>query len=43
MLAGMKIAVIGKGSVGGTPGRRWRAAGHEVVFGTRDGSGEATR
>jgi hypothetical protein len=40
MLAGMKIAVIGKGSVGGALGSRWRAAGHEVVFGTRNGSGE---
>jgi len=39
-LAGMKIAVIGKGNIGGTLGSKWRAAGHEVVYGTRDGSGE---
>ena len=36
----MKIAVIGKGNIGGTLGSRWRAAGHDVVFGARDGSGE---
>jgi predicted dinucleotide-binding enzyme len=36
----MKIAVIGKGHIGGTLGTRWRAAGHDVIFGTRDGSGE---
>ena len=32
----MHIAVIGAGSVGGTLGTRWAAAGHEVVFGVRD-------
>lgn len=31
----MKIAVIGAGQVGGTLGRRWSEAGHEVVFGVR--------
>jgi 8-hydroxy-5-deazaflavin:NADPH oxidoreductase len=36
----MKIAVIGKGNIGGTLGSRWRAAGHDVIFGARDGSGE---
>lgn len=36
----MRIAVIGKGSIGGTLGSKWRAAGHEVVYGTRDGSGD---
>jgi predicted dinucleotide-binding enzyme len=36
----MKIAVIGKGNIGGTLGSRWRAAGHDVVYGARDGSGE---
>jgi len=36
----MKIAVIGKGNIGGTLGSKWRAAGHDVVYGTRDGSGE---
>jgi predicted dinucleotide-binding enzyme len=33
----MKIAVIGMGKVGGVLGRRWAEAGHEVVFGVREG------
>lgn len=32
----MRIAVIGAGNVGGTLGRRWSEAGHEVVFGIRN-------
>ena len=36
----MKIAVIGTGKIGGTLGGRWRAAGHEVAYGSRAGSGE---
>jgi len=32
----MKIAVIGAGNVGGTLGKRWAGAGHEVAFGARD-------
>jgi predicted dinucleotide-binding enzyme len=35
----MKIAVIGTGRIGGTLGQRWRAAGHEVVYGSRAESG----
>jgi predicted dinucleotide-binding enzyme len=35
----LKIAVVGTGKVGGTLGRRWRAAGHDVVYGSRAGSG----
>jgi NADPH-dependent F420 reductase len=31
----MRIAVIGAGNVGGTLGRRWAEAGHDVVFGIR--------
>ena len=39
----MKIAVLGKGMVGGTLGRRWAELGHEVTFGVRDPSApEAT-
>ena len=38
--AGMKIAVIGKGNIGGTLGSKWRAAGHDVVYGARDASGD---
>jgi len=37
---GMRIAVIGKGNIGGSLGSKWRAAGHDVVYGARDGSGE---
>src|SRR5215471_20013204 len=36
---GLKIAVIGTGHIGGTLGQRWRAAGHEVAFGSRAASG----
>jgi predicted dinucleotide-binding enzyme len=32
----MKIAVLGAGNIGGTMGKKWAAAGHEVVFGVRD-------
>jgi predicted dinucleotide-binding enzyme len=32
----MKIAVLGAGNIGGTIGRKWAAAGHEVIFGVRD-------
>jgi 8-hydroxy-5-deazaflavin:NADPH oxidoreductase len=40
LLATMKIAVIGKGNIGGTLGTKWIAAGHDVVYGARDGSGK---
>ena len=36
----MRIAVIGTGHIGGTLGGRWRAAGHDVVYGSRQGTGE---
>jgi 8-hydroxy-5-deazaflavin:NADPH oxidoreductase len=36
----MRIVVIGTGNVGGTLGQRWRAAGHDVVYGSRQGAGE---
>ena len=36
----MRIAVIGKGNIGGSLGSRWLAAGYDVVYGARDGSGE---
>lgn len=35
----MKIAVIGTGRIGGTLGQQWQAAGHEVAYGSRAGSG----
>jgi predicted dinucleotide-binding enzyme len=36
----MRIAVIGKGNIGGSLGGKWHAAGHDVIYGARDGSGE---
>ncbi len=36
----MRIAVIGTGHIGATLGSRWRAAGHDVVYGARRGAGE---
>jgi 8-hydroxy-5-deazaflavin:NADPH oxidoreductase len=33
----MKVAVIGTGNIGGTLGSKWRAAGHEVAYGSRRG------
>ncbi len=32
----MKIAIIGAGNVGGTLGKRWAGAGHDILFGVRD-------
>jgi predicted dinucleotide-binding enzyme len=34
--AGMQIAVIGTGKIGGTLGEKWRRAGHEVRYGSRN-------
>jgi len=34
----MKIGVVGSGNIGGTLGRKWAAAGHQVTFGVRDPS-----
>jgi predicted dinucleotide-binding enzyme len=36
----LRIAVLGAGKIGGTLGRKWVAAGHQVVFGVRDPGGE---
>ena len=36
----MKIAVIGTGHIGGTLGGTFMAAGHEVVYGSRQAAGE---
>jgi predicted dinucleotide-binding enzyme len=33
-----KVAVLGAGNIGGTLGRKWAAAGHEVTFGVRQPS-----
>lgn len=32
----MKIGILGGGRIGGTMGRRWAEAGHDVMFGSRD-------
>ena len=32
----MRIAVVGAGRVGATLGNRWRAAGHDVLYGVRN-------
>ncbi len=34
----MKIAIIGAGNIGGTLGKKWAQAGHEVRFGARNPS-----
>lgn len=39
LTAGMKIAVIGTGNIGGTLGTRFRDAGLDVVYGVRGESG----
>jgi 8-hydroxy-5-deazaflavin:NADPH oxidoreductase len=39
----VEIGVIGAGNVGGTLGRRWAQAGHDVVFGVRDPNEEKVR
>lgn len=36
----MRIAVIGTGNIGSTLGGRWRAAGYDVVYGSRQGAGD---
>src|SRR5262249_41676739 len=32
----MKIGVLGTGHIGGTLGKKWAKAGHDVCFGVRD-------
>ncbi len=32
----MRIAILGSGNIGGTLGKKWAQAGHDVVFGVRD-------
>ena len=39
----IKIVVLGAGNIGGTLGRKWVAAGHQVVFGVNNPSGEKAR
>jgi NADPH-dependent F420 reductase len=39
----LKIAVLGKGMVGGALGRRWSSLGHDVTFGVREPDGSQAR
>ena len=39
----MKIAILGAGNIGGTMGRKWAAAGHEVVYGVRNSGSPKTQ
>ncbi len=39
----MKITVLGSGNIGGTLGRKWAGAGHDVVFGVRDAGSPKVR
>lgn len=39
----MRIGILGSGNVGGTLGRQWLAAGHDVFFGVRDPETESAR
>ncbi|MCO6455335.1 MAG: NADPH-dependent F420 reductase [Pirellulaceae bacterium] len=39
----MKIGILGTGRVGGVLGRRWTAAGHDIVYGSRDAGSERVR
>ena len=39
----IKIVVLGAGNIGGTLGRKWVAAGHQVVFGVNNPGGEKAR
>lgn len=36
----IRIAVLGAGNIGGTLGRKWSAAGHQVAFGVNDLEGK---
>src|SRR5260370_23261918 len=39
-MSAIKIVVLGAGNIGGTLGRKWVAAGHQVVFGVNNPNGE---
>ena len=36
----LKVAVLGAGNIGGTLGRKWHAAGHQLAFGVSDPQGK---
>jgi predicted dinucleotide-binding enzyme len=39
-MAGLRIAVLGAGNIGGNLGKKWAAAGHTVAFGVTDPDGQ---
>ncbi|SHE71725.1 hypothetical protein SAMN05444392_102506 [Seinonella peptonophila] len=39
----MRIAVVGTGHMGGTIGRRWAEAGHQIMFGSRNPQSEKVK
>lgn len=39
-MSDIKIVVLGAGNIGGTLGRKWVEAGHQVVFGVNNPNGE---
>ena len=39
-MSSIKIVVLGAGNIGGTLGRKWIAAGHQVIFGVNNPNGE---
>ena len=39
-MSNIKIVVLGAGNIGGTLGRKWVEAGHQVVFGVNNPGGE---
>ncbi|NJN43901.1 MAG: NAD(P)-binding domain-containing protein [Anaerolineae bacterium] len=36
----MNITILGTGNIGGTLGKKWAAAGHEIIYGTRNPASE---
>lgn len=42
-MAGLRIAVLGAGNIGGTLGKKWAQAGHTVAFGVADPNGAKAR
>ncbi len=38
-MAGLRVAVLGAGNIGGTLGKKWATAGHTVAFGVTDPNG----
>ncbi len=39
-MAGLRVAVLGAGNIGGTLGKKWAAAGHSVAFAVTDPNGQ---